>query len=221
VRTFKLSRDKRFVEKLIDVVGLYLRPPEHALVLCADEKSQIQALDRRQPGLPPKKGRCGTMTHDYKRNGTTTLFAALEAASGRIISDCRARHRRQEWLKFLKLIDAQTPPELDVHLIADNYGTHKHAAAKKWLAKHPRFHLHFVPTSSSWLNAVERWLRDLTARRIRRGSFPSVEALIRTIETFIAHHNADTRHFAWTADLKDILPEIVRADAALDTIENQ
>lgn len=156
VRTFKLSRDKRFVEKLIDVVGLYLRPPEHALVLSVDEKCQIQALDRTQPGLPLKKGRCGTMTHDYVRNGTTTLFAALEMASGQLIGTCMPRHRHQEWLKFLKLIDAQTPAELDLHLIADNYGTHKHATVKKWLAKHPRFHMHFVPTSSSWLNAVER-----------------------------------------------------------------
>ena len=221
VRTFKLSRDKRFVEKLIDVVGLYLRPPEHALVLSVDEKCQIQALDRTQPGLPLKKGRCGTMTHDYVRNGTTTLFAALEMASGQLIGTCMPRHRHQEWLKFLKLIDARTPPELDLHLIADNYGTHKHATVKKWLAKHPRFHMHFVPTSSSWLNIVERWFRDLTTRRIRRDSFGSVEALIRTIEAYIAHHNADPRPFVWTADLKDILPKIVRAHAALDTIKNQ
>ena len=221
VRTFKLSRDKRFVEKLIDVVGLYLRPPEHALVLSVDEKCQIQALDRTQPGLPLKKGRCGTMTHDYVRNGTTTLFAALEMASGQLIGTCMPRHRPQEWLKFLKLIDARTPPELDLHLIADNYGTHKHATVKKWLAKHPRFHMHFVPTSSSWLNIVERWFRDLTTRRIRRDSFGSVEALIRTIEAYIAHHNADPRPFVWTADLKDILPKIVRAHAALDTIKNQ
>jgi len=221
VRTFKLSRDKRFIEKLIDVVGLYLRPPEHALVLSVDEKCQIQALDRTQPGLPLKKGRCGTMTHDYVRNGTTTLFAALEMASGRLIGTCMPRHRHQEWLQFLKLIDAQTPAELDLHLIADNYGTHKHATVKKWLAKHPRFHMHFVPTSSSWLNMVERWFRDLTTRRIRRDSFGSVEALIRTIQAYIAHHNADPRPFVWTADLKDILPKIVRAHAALDTIKNQ
>jgi len=221
VRTFKLSRDKRFVEKLIDVVGLYLRPPEHALVLSVDEKCQIQALDRTQPGLPLKKGRCGTMTHDYVRNDTTTLFAALEMASGQLIGTCMPRHRHQEWLKFLKLIDAQTPAELALHLIADNYGTHKHATVKKWLAKHPRFHMHFVPTSSSWLNIVERWFRDLTTRRIRRDSFGSVDALVRTIETYIAHHNADPRPFVWTADLKDILPKIVRAHAALDTIKNQ
>jgi len=182
VRTFKLSRDKRFIEKLIDVVGLYLRPPEHALVLSVDEKCQIQALDRTQPGLPLKKGRCGTMTHDYVRNGTTTLFAALEMATGKLIGTCMPRHRHQEWLKFLKLIDAQTPAELDLHLIADNYGTHKHPKVKRWLGKHPRFHMHFVPTSSSWLNMVERWFRDLTTRRIRRDSFGSVDALIRTIE---------------------------------------
>lgn len=221
VRTFKLSRDKRFIEKLIDVVGLYLRPPEHALVLCADEKSQIQALDRTQPGLPLKKGRCGTMPHDYKRNGTTTLFAALEVASGRIISDCRPRHRHQEWLNFLKLIDAQTPPELDLHLIVDNYSTHKHARVKTWLARHPRFHLHFIPTSSSWLNLVERWFREITTKRIRRGSFPSVGHLEQAINDFIAAHNQDPRPFVWTADLKDILPKIMRAHEKLDTIKNQ
>ena len=221
VRTFKLSRDKRFVEKLIDVVGLYLRPPEHALVLCADEKSQIQALDRRQPGLPLKKGRCGTMTHDYKRNGTTTLFAALEVASGRIISDCRPRHRHQEWLKFLKLIDTQTSPELDLHLIVDNYSTHKHTRVRAWLARHPRFHVHFIPTSSSWLNLVERWFREITTKRIRRGSFPSVEHLEKAINDFIAEHNHAPRPFVWTADLKDILPKILRAHEALDTVRNQ
>jgi len=221
VRTFKLSRDRRFIEKLIDVVGLYLRPPEHALVLCADEKSQIQALDRRQPGLPLKKGRCGTMTHDYQRNGTTTLFAALEVASGRIISDCRPRHRHQEWLKFLKLIDTQTSPELDLHLIVDNYSTHKHTRVRAWLARHPRFHVHFIPTSSSWLNLVERWFREITTKRIRRGSFPSVEHLEKAINDFIAEHNHAPRPFVWTADLKDILPKILRAHEALDTVRNQ
>ena len=221
VRTFKLSRDKRFIEKLIDVVGLYLRPPEHALVLSVDEKCQIQALDRTQPGLPLKKGRCGTMTHDYKRHGTTTLFAALEMASGQLIGQCMPRHRHPEWLKFLKLIDARTPAALDLHLIADNYGTHKHPKVKRWLAKHPRFHMHFVPTSSSWLNMVERWFRDLTTRRIRRDSFGSVEALVRTIETYITHHNADPRPFVWTADLKDILPKIMRAHDTLDKMQYQ
>jgi transposase len=221
VRTFKLSRDKRFVEKLIDVVGLYLRPPEHALVLCADEKSQIQALDRTQPGLPLKKGRCGTMTHDYKRNGTTTLFAALELASGRIISECPPRHRHQEWLKFLKRVDTQTPPQLDLHLIVDNYSTHKHPRVKAWLAKHPRFHMHFIPTSSSWLNLVERWFREITTKRIRRGSFPSVAHLEKAIHDFVAAHNQRPRPLVWTADLKDILPKIVRAHQALDTVKNQ
>jgi len=221
VRTFKLSRDKQFVEKLIDVVGLYLRPPEHALVLCADEKSQIQALDRTQPGLPLKKGRCGTMTHDYKRNGTTTLFAALEVASGRVISDCQPRHRHQEWLKFLKLVDARTPPELDLHLIVDNYSTHKHPRVRKWLAKHPRFHMHFIPTSSSWLNLVERWFREITTKRIRRGSFPSVAHLEKAINDYIVAHNQCPRPLVWTADLKDILPKIVRAHQALDTVKNQ
>ena len=221
VRTFKLSRDKRFIEKLVDVVGLYLRPPEHALVLSVDEKSQIQALDRTQPGLPLKKGRCGTMTHDYKRNGTTTLFAALEVASGKLIGTCMKRHRHQEWLKFLKLIDAETPAELDLHLIADNYSTHQHPKVKAWLARHPRFHMHFVPTSSSWLNLVERWFREITTKRIRRESFRSVDALVQVIQEFIDAHNENPRPLVWTADLKDILPKIMRAHEALDTIKIQ
>jgi transposase len=221
VRTFKLSRDRRFIEKLVDVVGLYLRPPENALVLSVDEKSQIQALDRTQPGLPLKKGRCGTMTHDYKRNGTTTLFAALEMATGKLIGTCMKRHRHQEWLKFLKLINAQTPAYLDLHLIADNYSTHKHPKVKAWLARRPRFHMHFVPTSSSWLNMVERWFRDITTKRIRRGSFPSAEALEKAIHDYIAAHNHDPKPFVWTADLKDILPKIVRAHQALDTARYQ
>jgi transposase len=158
-KTFKVSRDKKFVEKVIDVVGLYLNPPEHAMVLCADEKTSVQALDRTQPGLPLVRGRLGTMTHDYKRNGTTTLFAALEMAEGHIIGTCMNRHRHQEWIKFLNLIDQQTPADLDLHLIVDNYSTHRHPKVKAWLKRHPRFHLHFVPTSSSWLNMVERWLQ--------------------------------------------------------------
>ncbi len=221
VRTFKLSRDKRFIEKLVDVVGLYLHPPENALVLSVDEKSQIQALDRTQPGLPLKKGRCGTMTHDYKRNGTTTLFAALEMATGRLIGTCMKRHRHQEWLKFLKLIDQQTPAHLDLHLIADNYSTHKSPQVKAWLAKHPRFHMHFVPTSSSWLNMVERWFRNITTQRIRRGSFGNVQVLEKAIEDYIAAHNHNPKPFVWTADLKDILPKLVRAHQALDTARNQ
>jgi transposase len=174
VRTFKLSNDPEFVEKLIDVVGLYLNPPEHALVLCVDEKSQIQALDRTQPSLPLYPGRCGTMTHDYKRNGTTTLFAAIELAEGRLIGTCMPRHRHQEWIKFLNLIDRETPAELDLHLVVDNYATHKHPKVKRWLSRHRRFHMHFIPTSSSWLNLVERWLRNITDKRIRRGVFKSV-----------------------------------------------
>lgn len=221
VRTFKLSKDKRFVEKLVDVVGLYLRPPENAIVLSVDEKSQIQALDRTQPGLPLKKGRCGTMTHDYKRHGTTTLFAALEMASGKLIGRCMKRHRHQEWLKFLKLIDEQTPTHLDLHLIADNYSTHKHPKVKAWLAKHPRFHMHFVPTSSSWLNMVERWFREITTKRIRRESFRSVEALEQAIDAYIAAHNFDPKPFVWTADLKDLLPKIARAHQAFDMVRNQ
>lgn len=221
IRTFKLSKDKRFIEKLVDVVGLYLHPPENAIVLSVDEKSQIQALDRTQPGLPLKKGRCGTMTHDYKRHGTTTLFAALEMASGKLIGKCMKRHRHQEWLKFLKLIDEQTPMHLDLHLIADNYSTHKHPKVKAWLAKHPRFHMHFVPTSSSWLNMVERWFREITTKRIRRDSFRSVEALEQAIDEYITAHNFDPKPFVWTADLKDILPKIDRAHKALDKVTNQ
>ena len=215
VQRFKLSRDRRFLEKLTDVVGLYLNPPEKALVFCADEKTQIQALDRTQPGLPLKKGRCGTMTHDYKRNGTTTLFAALELLTGHLIGTCLAKHRHQEWLRFLRLIDRQTVPELDLHLIVDNYATHKHPAVQQWLARHPRFHLHFIPTSSSWLNLVERWFRELTTKRLRRGVFKSVTDLIVAIEAFIAHHNQRPRSFTWTAKVEDILAKIERAGTVL------
>lgn len=216
VRTFKLSRDRHFVEKMQDIVGLYLDPPERALVLCCDEKSQIQALDRTQPGLPIKKGRCGTMTHDYKRNGTTTLFAALELAEGKLIGTCMRRHRHQEWLAFLKLIDAQTPAELDLHLIVDNYATHKHPKVKAWLKRHPRFHMHFTPTSSSWLNLVERWFRELTDKRIRRGVFKSVKELVHVIMDYIQQHNQDSRPFTWTAKAEDILAKIGRARQTLN-----
>ena len=216
VTTFKLSNDRQFVQKMQDIVGLYLNPPEHALVLCCDEKSQIQALDRTQPGLPIKKGRCGTMTHDYKRNGTTTLFAALELAEGTLIGTCMKRHRHQEWLKFLALIDAETPSGLDLHLIVDNYATHKHPKVKAWLERHPRVHVHFTPTSSSWLNLVERWFRTLTDKRIRRGVFKSVTELIDTIMDFIQHHNEHPHPFMWTAKAEDILRKIGRAKAALD-----
>jgi transposase len=215
-RTFKLSNDRRFVEKLVDVVGLYLNPPEHALVLCADEKSQIQALDRTQPSLPLKKGRCGTMTHDYKRNGTTTLFAALNVMEGQLIGTCMARHRHQEWIKFLKLIDEQTPADRDLHLIADNYSTHKHPKVQKWLKRHPRFHMHFIPTSSSWLNMVERWFREITDKRIRRGTFHSVPQLIAAIEAYIAQHNENPHSFTWTAKAEDILAKVRRARKVLD-----
>jgi len=216
--TFKLSRDKRFVEKLHDIVGLYLNPPDRALVLCVDEKSQIQALDRTQPGLPLKKGRCGTMTHDYKRNGTTTLFAALSMLDGHVIGDCMPRHRHQEFIRFLKKIDAETPAELDLHLIVDNYSTHKHARVKSWLARHPRFHLHFTPTSSSWLNLVERWFRDLTDKRIRRGSFESVPELIATVEDYMVQSNQKPHVFVWTASADRILAKIAKCKEALDAL---
>jgi transposase len=215
-RTFKVSNDPHFVEKLIDVVGLYLNPPEHALVLCVDEKSQIQALDRTQPGLPLKKGRCGTMTHDYKRNGTTTLFAALELAEGRLIGQCMNRHRHQEWIKFLKLIDAETPKELALHLIVDNYATHKHAKVKSWLKRHARFHMHFTPTASSWLNLVERWFREITDKRIRRAAFRNVKQLQQAITDYIDEHNENPKAFKWTAKVETILEKVRRARAVLD-----
>jgi transposase len=186
-----------------------------------DEKSQIQALDRTQPGLPLKRGRCGTMTHDYKRNGTTTLFAALEVAEGRLIGTCRPRHRHQEWLQFLKLIDAQTPPNLDLHLILDNYATHKHPKVKAWLTRHARFHLHFIPTSSSWLNLVERWFAEITGKRLRRGVFRSLPELLQTITDYIEHHNQDPTAFVWTARAQDIIAKIRRARATLDKIASE
>lgn len=210
-RTFKVSNDKHFAEKLEDVVGLYLNAPEHAIVLCCDEKSQVQALDRTQPGLPLKKGRAGTMTHDYVRHGTTTLFAALNVADGTLIGQCQPRHRHQEWLKFLQLIDAQTPADRDLHLILDNYATHKHPKVRKWLAKHPRFHLHFTPTSSSWLNMVERFFRDLTVNRLRRSAFKSVPDLVAALEKYITQHNRDPKPFIWTAKATDILEKVTRA----------
>ncbi len=215
-RTFKVSNDPRFVEKLIDVVGLYLDPPEHALVLCVDEKSPIQAPDRTQPSLPMYPGRCGTMTHDYKRNGTTTLFAALEVAERRLIGTCMPRHRHQEWIKFLKLVDAETPPVLDLHLIVDNYATHKHPKVQSWLKRHRRFHVHFIPTSSSWLNLVERWFREITDKRIRRGTFGNVAALIEAIPSFIDAHNQNPKSFTWTAKVETILAKVRRARAVLD-----
>jgi transposase len=221
VRTFKLSNDPQFVEKLVDVVGLYLNPPEHALVLCVDEKSQIQALDRTQRSLPLYPGRCGTMTHDYKRNGTTTLFAAIELADGRLIGTCMPRHRHQEWIRFLNLIDRETPAGLDLHLVVDNYSTHKHPKVKRWLSRHRRIHVHFIPTSSSWLNLIERWFRDITDKRIRRGVFTSVQQLIAAITDFIAQHNNNPRSFAWTARTDDILAKVRRARAVLDKISSE
>ena len=217
-KTFKLSRDKQFIEKLTDIVGLYLNPPDRALVLCVDEKSQIQALDRTQPGLPLKKGRCGTWTHDYKRNGTTTLFAALSMLDGQVIGDCMPRHRHQEFIRFLKKIDAETPPDLALYLIVDNYGTHKHPKVKAWLKRHPRMHLHFTPTSSSWLNLVERWFRDLTDKRIRRDSFDSVPDLIATIEDYIMKSNQNPHIFVWTASVEKILAKIAKCKEALETL---
>jgi transposase len=215
VKTFKLSSDKLFVEKLHDIVGLYMNPPDKALVLCVDEKSQIQALDRTQPGLPMKKGRCGTQTHDYKRNGTTTLFAALNMLDGKVIGDCMPRHRHQEFIRFLKKIDTETPAGLDLHLIVDNYGTHKHPRVKSWLSRHPRFHLHFTPTSSSWLNLVERWFRDITDKRIRRGTFKSVPGLIAAIKDYLENHNQNPRLFVWSAPAEQILRKIAKCKEAL------
>jgi transposase len=218
IKTFKVSNDPRFVEKLVDIVGLYLNPPEHALVLSCDEKSSIQALDRTQKSLPMYPGRLGTMTHDYKRNGTTTLFAAIEVVEGKVIAECMPKHRHQEWLKFLKKIDAETPADLDLHLIADNYATHKHPKVQNWLKRHKRFHMHFTPTSSSWLNLVERWFRNITDQRIRRGVFKSIAELEQAIGDYIKHHNANPKGFVWVAKAEDILEKIRRARKTLDKI---
>ena len=218
IKTFKLSNDKRFEEKLVDVVGLYLNPPENAIVLCMDEKSQIQALDRTQASLPVKPGRAGTMTHDYKRNGTTTLFAALEVLTGPVIGECLPRHRNVEFLKFLRIIDREVPKGLQIHLILDNYATHKHPNVKKWLAKHPRFHLHFTPTSSSWANMVERFFGKLTDKAIRRGVFHSVPDLIAAIETYLHAHNENPAPFVWTKTAEQILAKVRRGRVTLDAI---
>ena len=220
VKTFKLSNDKQFEQKLVDVVGLYLDPPEQAVVLCMDEKSQIQALDRTQPSLPMKKGRAGTMTHDYKRNGTTTLFAALDVLTGEVIGQCLPRHRHEEFLKFLRTIDREVPKGLQIHLVLDNYSTHKHANVKKWLAKHPRFHLHFTPTSSSWLNMVERYFGKLEDKATRRGIFQSVPDLIAAIEAYLKITNEDPKPFVWTATAEQILAKVRRGRVALDAITN-
>jgi transposase len=217
-RTFKLSNDPKFAEKLVDIVGLYLNPPENAVVLCIDEKSQIQALDRTQPGLPLKKGRAGTMTHDYKRNGTTTLFAALDALTGKVIGECLPRHRAKEFLSFLKSIDRVVPKHLDIHAICDNYNTHKTKKVQAWLARHKRFKLHFTPTSSSWLNLVERLFAEITRQRIRRGVFKSVPELVAAIEAWIAERNAKPKAFKWTASADTILEKNARARRALEQV---
>jgi len=218
-KTFKLSRDPKFLEKLTDVVGLYLNPPDKAVVLCVDEKSQIQALDRTQPGLPLKKGRCGTFTHDYKRNGTTTLFAALNMLDGKVIGQCQNRHRHQEWLKFMRRLDREFPVELTLHVVMDNYGTHKSPAVKAWLAKHPRFVCHFIPTSSSWLNMVERWFRELTDKAIRCGVFISVPALVQSIADYLAAWNDQPRPFLWTASVGEIVEKLARARKKLELLK--
>ena len=220
VDTFKVSTDPQFSEKLIDVVGLYLNPPEQAVVLCMDEKSQIQALDRTQASLPLTPGRAGTMTHDYKRNGTTTLFAALDVLTGTVIGQCLPRHRHEEFLTFLKTIDREVPAGLQIHLILDNYSTHKDADVQRWLKRHKRFHLHFTPTSSSWLNQVERWFRDLTDKNLRRGIFGSVPDLIASIETYLAASNADPKPYVWTATAESILAKVQRARTSLEQVVN-
>ena len=220
VRGFKVSRDPKFVEKLEDIVALYMSPPEHALVLCCDEKSQVQALDRTQPGLPMKKGRAATMTHDYKRNGTTTLFAALNVLNGHVIGQCQQRHTHAEWLKFLRKIDRETPKDKTLHLIADNYATHKHPVVQEWLAKHPRIHMHFTPTSASWLNMVERFFRDITTDRLRNGVFTSVPELVTAIDEYIAHHNLKPKPFVWTKSARDILQKVIRANSRLSSKQN-
>ena len=219
-RTFKLSNDKRFAEKLEDVVGLYLSPPENAIVLCCDEKSQMQALDRTQPGLPLKKGRCGTMTHDYKRNGTTTLFAALNILDGSVIGTCMPKHRHQEWIRFLNQIKRAVPKDKEIHIICDNYATHKHLKVVNWLQRNKRFHVHFTPTSASWLNMVERFFRDLSEQRLRRGVFHSVSELIQAVEDYLAGHNEDPKPFIWTATASDILAKVQRGRKKLDKLHS-
>ena len=216
-KTFKLSKDPEFVEKTEDVVGLYRNPPKDGVVLCVDEKSQVQALDRTQPGLPLKRGRCGTMTHDYKRHGTTTLFAALDLVRGRVVGECHPRHRQQEFLKFLRRLDREYPKGVDLHLVLDDYGTHKTAAVKPWLAKRPRFHLHFIPTSSSWLNLVEAWFSQLSQKCLKRGAFGSVKALKDAIGEFVEVHNRNPRPYQWTAPVRDILTKVAECHAVLAT----
>jgi transposase len=216
VKTFKVSTDPHLEAKIVDVVGLYMNPPDKAAVFSFDEKSQIQALDRTQPSLPMKQGRPGTVTHDYRRHGTTTLFAALNVLTGELIGRCYSRHRHGEFIAFLKVINNEVPRGKEVHVILDNYGTHKHPDVVAWLDKHPRFHLHFTPTSSSWLNMVERWFREITTRRIRRGSFSSVSELVEAIEDYIAQHNDDPRPFIWTKTAGQIIAKVRRGRIALN-----
>lgn len=219
-QTFKLSNDKHFAEKLEAVVGLYLNPPEHALVLSCDEKSQMQALDRTQPGLPLKQGRGATLTHDYKRNGTTSLFAALNVMDGSVIGTCMKRHRHQEWIKFLNLIKQSVPAHKDIHLICDNYATHKHPKVKNWFKRNPRFHCHFTPTSASWLNMVERFFRDLAQRRLKRGVFKSVADLTEAVEQYITHNNQNPSPYIWTAKATDTLAKVNRARSTLNKLQS-
>lgn len=221
VDTFKVSRDPQFIEKLEDIVGLYLNPPQQAIVFSVDEKSQIQALDRTQPGLPMKKGRNGTMTHDYRRYGTTTLFAALNTLTGEILSQCRPRHTNEDWLAFLRLIARNAPKDKQLHVIADNYSPHKHPAVKAWLGRNKRVHMHFTPTSASWLNMVERFFRDITDKRIRRGAFRSVPELVKAIDDYIHCHNQAPKPFIWTAKASDILAKVTRARRTLDKVASQ
>jgi transposase len=218
-KTFKLSRDPKFLQKLTDVVGVYLTPPQNAIVLCVDEKSQIQALDRTQPGLPLKPGRCGTFTHEYKRHGTTTLFAALQLVEGKVIGQCYPRHRHQEFLKFLRRLDEEFPGQVELHLILDNYGTHGHEQVRRWLAKHPRFVLHFIPTSSSWLNLVERWFVELNQKAVRRGAFKSVAELHQAIQDFMSAWNAQPSPFVWRASVEKILEKFTRCQRRLEQIQ--
>ena len=218
LKTFKLSRDKHFLEKLHDIVGLYLNPPNKAMVFCVDEKSQIQALERTQPLLPLRSGIPARQTHDYARHGTTTLFAALSMLDGTVIGDCMPRHRHQEFIRFLQLINTKTSLDLDLHLIVDNYGTHKHPRVQSWIKRHPRFHLHFTPTSSSWVNMVERWFRDITTKRIRRGSFKNVKELIVTIKNYIESHNQNPKVFVWTASVESIMRKISKCKDLLDAL---
>jgi transposase len=218
IETFKLSRDKKFLEKLYDVVGLYLNPPDKSIVFCVDEKSQIQALERTQPLLPLRPGMPARQTHDYQRHGTTTLFAALNMLDGKVIGDCMPRHRHQEFIRFLQLIDTKTPLDLSLHLIVDNYGTHKHPKVQKWLKRHPRFHMHFIPTSSSWVNMVERWFAEISRKRIRRGSFKNVKELISTIKQYIESHNQNPKVLVWTASVESIMNKIKITKDLLETL---